>query len=304
MGEIPETVNRAILRDRRRRQGEPNPFVVLADITIALSFVFLLFASFTFLNSTRIIQELSLAERQGNAGQRIVQALKNVPGFAPFDTVPPEGFLADPQPSVVLLASKGSKRRPLGRVDVNGSFLRVRFYERVFRVPKKGRSGVSDSKVSELGLKLYKALFDCIRTADPSQPKAVPIGQELAYVFLHGVSRSGSNPLNTSQERAFMVRDSLLTRSSRDLRAIAGPGEEDAGELAPVLLPSGRLRYSRVTPYGTGEHNYVTKDGPVGPKDERVDVVLFFGDYATNHKDATVASPSWLPLPFGGPRTR
>jgi hypothetical protein len=224
-----------------------NPFVVLADITIALCFIFAVYAVSSTAMNSQLVLFFDRDSRQQDAETAIAGAFRERFGDLPETHHPERGMRAF-----------GDAAKPAAVVWVNGSYQRVSIYRPLFA---KGTASLTDE-----GRHLFLDLGKLI----------APRAHDLSYVYLHGIVEPEEVPARhgrtvgsewarrLSQDRAQAVFDLMQQNGS-----IAGYGTSETRALAAGKIPA-----MYAIPYGTADALYSCWWQSVG----RVDVVLFYSD--------------------------
>lgn len=236
---------------RRRRPEAINPFVVLSDVTIALSFILLLYAVNAILQSSKGALQATRDRRQSEVVKRIESSLRDN-GYKEAYSVKAAGGSNrwDIFPNRV-------GRRPLVTVWNNGSFQRIQ----VFDSFPSGSSTASKNK-------LYIFMAALIRSS----------WKELTYVYLHGIAdRREKDPDNLSRKRAAFVlgqwQASGHLQKPDELSGVRY--REVAARLTVAGMPA-RIPLKYAASYGSGSLLYA--DFKAEEDNRRVDVVLFYND--------------------------
>lgn len=215
------------MRGRRYRRSAhgSNPFVVLSDVTISLSIVFLVFGIGAAIANNQFLLDFNRNERQNRIEAEFVQALKSAfPGAAESKIV-----ASGDSRTHVRLVQDGSV---IAEVWTNSSFQRVRVLAPTF----DRRS----ARLTDSGAKVARQLGNVIQRQ----------ANQLSYLFLHGVTEKAEA---AGQSRATIVELSL--ERARAVRALL----TEQGVIGSAgVLPRNAI------PFGMGEDLYATGAVEVG----------------------------------------
>lgn len=225
-----------------------NPFVVLADVTISLSFIFAIFAVSSSALSSQLLLNFDRNQRQDRIQAKLVSVLSR--HFAgPFKT----SYERARGQSRAHLVVRGEGGELIAQVWDNGSFQRLIICKPLF--PSGG------TRLTEEGASVY---FDLARQISED-------AGEFAYVFIHGiVERREESDLGLTARKSEAV-------STERARAVFSKFDE-AGLIAAYGINDEDVPLSQIAPkyiiwYGTGSKLYG------GYMDTgRADVVLFYAD--------------------------
>jgi hypothetical protein len=224
---------------RRVRSFSANPFVVFADVAIALAFIFALSA----VALSKLLSDAARAENQDGFRNRMVTAVFGKDArTVPVTNAEDQKVLKDAFWIVDRL------NRTLGRIEQKGSFQRIRL------------TGMYDPMSADLkpGRKPY--VYRLVRVVRDEMAK-----RRVSYLHLHGVT-SGVEDLSNARlagERANRLFDDLV-----DQNLIS------AKPMGNKFADASRINRIYVVPYGKPG---LYRDAP-GPGSARVDFVLYFGD--------------------------
>lgn len=256
-----------------------NPFVVLADVTIALCFIFAVYSVSQTMTNSQLLLGFDRTKRQEAAARDIRDAVANSVSGTGYALVRaqtrwqvepvayrrqnpgklPRGADWIPRPVYEdwqLREKEGEFERLYAQVQANSSFLRISSYDVAFQP--------NSSKLTPAGVRLYSALAEAIK----------PHASQIDYLFVHGVTEpeeptgSEAASLDLSVKRAHTVYSLLQAKKL----VIPQPKGDK--------LMRGGVWSKYAIPYGTGTSLYhgVSTVG-------RVDLVLFFTDLSNADKD-------------------
>ncbi len=226
------------MRRRNRAEGV-NPFVVLSDATIALSFIMLVYALFAGIAATKIVIEANRRERQRTIRESIVAAWRKTRASL---TETASGS----EQTTRLYSQSG---QVFARIDENASFQRIQVYAPQY----------SDGQAVNPLTTGHNLLDDALEAAARNWA-------ELSYIQIHGLaSTPGRDGVALSQARA----NAMVERWQRLGLIESYDAHYRSSSRA---LPQGVVPIQNVNAYGTGDLIYSS------PLPDRVDVVLFFND--------------------------
>jgi hypothetical protein len=227
-----------------------NPFVVLADVTIALCFIFSVYAvSSTALNSQAVLF-YDRDVRQRGLEKELADLVRKHFGDYPVRSVFNPKFPRD-------YLEIGPKGRPVAHVWTNGSFQRLSLYEPVFA---KG-----GTKLSARGRRFFA---DFARIASQR-------AKDTSYLFVHGIVEPEEVPASQRNDpgRSWAFQKSIeRSREVYQLLQTSGAIGSYRGSQAanpPTPIPAKFAIANR-----TGDTHNTTAGRSVG----RVDLVMFIGD--------------------------
>lgn len=227
-----------------------NPFVVLSDMTIALTFFFAVLSIAASLASSQELVRRKRTENQNVTRDRIIEAFKSrYPNLEAVTRSETDADGARSEFTDFLKKMPNGQRESIGKIQINSNLQRVMVYP-----PGVFSPGGTD--LSSEGRSLYRAIAREIR----------PDADRLSYLFVHGIAQptevtAGSGePL--SRERADVVR--RLLEDEGLIRVV--------GRSASSPLPSVPPQFA--ISYGTGTLLYKLPGARAG----RVDLVLFYKD--------------------------
>jgi len=252
------------MRGRRRNSSgqelRASPFVVLADMTIGLTFFFAVLSLLSSLANSQGIKAAQRTEKQTRVKSKILEA---------FQRVYPDTVSRKVTNSVgdEYLDLRSSSGKSIGQVWENGNFQRIMIYPGAFKE-------AGSVELSANGERLYMEIGKVLK------PNVTSFG----YLFVHGIvepaeatatDEGKTSALELSRQRADGVSQ-LLVRQ---------------GLIAPTASTTapGQVEKKLAISYGTGTELY-TLDSPAAQnwgtksKTGRVDLVLFYNDEFENRK--------------------
>jgi len=244
------------MRHQRRRNHThltASPFVVLADLTIGLTFFFAVLSLLASLANSQGVLAVQRQERQADLRTDVRDA---------FDSVYPGTILSRQVNGVgdEYVDIRDATGTSIGQIWENGNFQRIMVYPDTY-VP-----GSPD--LTENGHRLYEAIAKVIKPRVPS----------IGYIFVHGIVEPSETGITAEQKKLALelsrkradavhrlfVRDGLIAQSA-------------SGHVA------GQLESKYAISYGTGAELYTRESFAVENwgamrKAGRVDIVLFYKD--------------------------
>jgi hypothetical protein len=218
-----------------------NPFVVLFDITIALTFIFIVYAFVSTLESSSALSEMNRKERQQDLRNSLIHELGRL-----YPHIEVKEF--DEKNQKQILDLNGHEAFS---IQENGSYQRICVYRSQFNE--------RESTLTPEGERIFSAIGDLIR-------EKWLRSNYITYINMHGIcgyseGKDDSERLDLSRSRADSVNalfetSGLVTRNAQ----------------------SGTIPRSRVVVYGTGNSLYANFPNSQNPFPARVDIVLFYND--------------------------
>jgi len=241
-------------RKRRRSEGlSASPFVVLADLTIAMAFAFAVQGLATAASSSQALTLLQREDRQSKLQTGILDKLKTLFAGA---TVVQRRNKGDTRDHAVLYDKDGTTE--LAEIWVNGNFQRVMVLKPLFRP--------GDTNPSSEATPIYSAIGSVIKQDAGG----------IAYLFVHGITEPKEMPspsgeaISREATRISRTRADIIFNMLQQARVIGSPKAPEAtvdADNSPVVPAKYAISY------GTGKDLY-WQGLPVG----RVDLVLFYED--------------------------
>jgi hypothetical protein len=243
------------MRRSFRRYGrdglQGNPFVVLADVTIALAFIFAVHGLAAVTLSSKALEATQRLEKQDVFRDQVLATLQTI--------YPQSQARPGVEGQTVLLSTDGRWGKvPIAEVWTNGNFQRIILNGAFFRQGGSRLEGVGD--------RVFDALAEHLKTQ----------AGELTYLFVHGIVeprelRSRGGPVVGSQEALTLSRaraDNVYALLERK-RVIGPRWDPEATEWSDDKTPCVPSKFA--ISFGTGVDLYPRRT-PVG----RVDLVLFY----------------------------
>lgn len=238
---------------RNRRELLPNPFVALADISIALAFLLALAA----IAMSKDLSDMTRDERQQNTRNDLVSLLA---GTSAIELKEDEenGFTG-----IVRVVPSGG-RETAGRIWTNGSYQRI-------AIP--GMFNFGGSRLKEGVQPALRGVATYLRDHK----------DRFAYLYFHGIAEDREAEEYTRRVGRRIDRDGLSTlRAQRVFEFFANEGMIAP---APNLDGDPRLDPQFVVPYGKSGLYDLSSKAPLD-KDAvgRVDLILFYADTENDRK--------------------
>ncbi len=244
------------MRRRARKNGSnegfrSNPFVVLTDMTIGLTFFFAMFSVVSALANSQALLLVARQDRQKAVREECVKI------FGSGTRSEERGPSKESRHTAVL----DSKGQILAQIWENGNFQRIKIYLPMFQ-------GQRNSQLTPAGRQLLVAMARIFKKH----------AREFAYLFTHGITEPAEfgvgdaarrQALLNSRERADAVYNVLVSAG-----AIAKP---ELGDVPPNAIAS---KYA--ISYGTGSELYFKSRLLTSKLAGRVDIVLFYTDDEMN----------------------
>lgn len=226
------------------RSIRANPFVVLADVTIALCFIFAVYAVASTALNSQLVLFFDRDTRQQALHEDVRKAIEEVWGPQPSKPSP-----ADSKDKYIEI---GPPRQPIARIWMNASFQRISIYRPVF--------DEHSEVLSPEGRQLFLALSQAIGRH----------ATDLSYVFIQGIVEKAEFALVSKDGLADVERTLSQDRADEVFKLLKSAGfvANDQESLKPNQFLA---RF--VIPLGTGSTLY-TSGAPIG----RVDFLLFYAD--------------------------
>ncbi len=240
---------------RRRRCKRPqaftgNPFVVFADMTIALAFIFAVHGLASVASSSQALVAIKRKARQISLRDELSSVMTNYFPGSSARLVQPAG-LTDTYLSVVEKSNS-----EIAAIWINGNFVRVSVYRPIFNS--------SGTEFIGKGRSLYLSMGKVMKVH----------ARAFAYLYVHGIVErdeglSKRASLELSRRRADRVM--AMLQSDRVVGKTSSPDEQ----MDEFGVPMVRAKYAIA--YGTGTELY-TSGQPVG----RADIVLCYEDIVSD----------------------
>lgn len=277
-----------------------NPFVVLADITIALCFIFAVYAVLA--AGEKVFTASTREQRKDALEAKLQQVIKD--WYRSQGVTLEESLKPTAERPMKVLAVPGTERSVY--IYDNASYKRISFYDPFFA---RSDRTIERPEVAELYRNIGTVLAQNWK--------------QMQYVYLHGIAekselagypqgaRKRFLERNPNQARQLAIdygiqqestNRSSLTSSVLDyeqqewLRKISN---DRAGTVYKILEQSGAIAFTEtnvnnnmdprfVIAYGTGDKLYARPQMGVG----RVDIVIFFGDKAEDEEPKITDEPN------------
>ncbi len=304
-------------RDRLLDLSQPNPFVVLADMTIAFSFILLIFSATSIANSAKLLEQGTKLYRQNKILRDLDGAIQATARHFGLETLDDSSKWDEPASGNdpghsrrwrICVRTPAGNGVPLADIYLNGSFLRVMLYPRpsgdgartVFYEPDSDRQrdiAAGDLRLTPYGKEVYKALLAIASDRF--------LRGDISYVFLHGVGRDHLSAQDLDDKAVSLARAQYVFQLMKDEGLVWVEEEVNrlpASKAQQIKSAGVDSKYSIAL--GTGHSIYVSEEG-FGPAQKRgatnrVDLLLFFADFTEARLDArTVLRQGSVHLPVG-----